>query len=115
MLVAAATGDDPRFFLGTDSAPHPVGAKESTCGCAGCFTAHAGIELYAEVFEQAGALDRLADFASRRGPAFYGLPVAEDEVTLVREGWTVPEAVPFGDAVVRPFRAGARVRWRLRG
>jgi dihydroorotase len=114
-LVAAATGDDPRFFLGTDSAPHPVGAKEATCGCAGCFTAHAGIELYAEVFEQAGALGRLADFASRRGPAFYGLPVAEDEITLVREDWTVPEALPFGDAVVRPFRAGERVGWRLRG
>lgn len=112
-LVAAATGDDPRFFLGTDSAPHPVGAKESACGCAGCFTAHAGIELYAEVFEAAGALDRLADFASRRGPAFYGLPVSDDEVTLVREDWTVPETMPFGGAVVKPFRSGETVAWRI--
>jgi dihydroorotase len=112
-LVAAATGDDPRFFLGTDSAPHSVGAKETTCGCAGCFTAPAGIELYAEVFDAAGALDRLGDFASRRGPAFYGLPVSRDTLTLERADWSVPEGVPFGDAVVRPFRAGATVAWRL--
>ena len=112
-LVAAATGDDPRFFLGTDSAPHAIGAKESACGCAGCFTAHAGIELYAEVFEAAGALDRLADFASRRGPAFYGLPVSEETTTLVRESWSVPETLAFGDSLVRPFRAAETVAWRI--
>ena len=112
-LVAAATGDDPRFFLGTDSAPHAIGAKESACGCAGCFTAHAGIELYAEVFEAAGALNRLADFASRRGPAFYGLPVSEETTTLVRESWSVPETLAFGDSLVRPFRAAETVAWRI--
>ena len=112
-LVAAAAGDDPRFFLGTDSAPHAIGAKESACGCAGCFTAHAGIELYAEVFEAAGALDRLADFASRRGPAFYGLPVSEETTTLVRESWSVPETLAFGDSLVRPFRAAETVAWRI--
>jgi dihydroorotase len=112
-LVAAATGDDPRFFLGTDSAPHPVGAKETACGCAGCFTAHAGIELYAEVFDAVGALDRLGDFASLRGPRFYGLPVSQEMMTLERVSWSVPESIPFGDAVVRPFRAGADVGWRV--
>jgi len=112
-LVSAATGADPRFFLGTDSAPHPVGAKESTCGCAGCFTAHAGIELYAEVFEAAGALERLGDFASRRGPAFYGLPVSDETMTLVREPWSVPETLAFGGARVRPFRATGSVAWRI--
>ncbi|MEC7948315.1 MAG: dihydroorotase [Myxococcota bacterium] len=113
-LVSAATGDDARFFLGTDSAPHAIGAKESACGCAGCFTAHAGIELYAEVFEAAGALERLGDFASRRGPAFYGLPVADTEVTLERQSWTVPDRFPLGQTAVRPFRAGGTVAWRLR-
>ena len=114
-LVAAATGDDPSFFLGTDSAPHPVHDKESACGCAGCYTAHAALELYAEVFENAGALDRLEDFASRRGPAFYGLPVSDQVVTLRRETWSPAAAVPFGDDVVRPWRADQPLRWRLVG
>jgi dihydroorotase len=114
-LVAAATGEDPSFFLGTDSAPHSVGDKESSCGCAGCYTAHAAMELYAEVFETAGALDRLGDFASRRGPAFYGLPVAEAQVTLVRETWQPPTRLPFGDSVVHPWRSDQPLSWRMVG
>lgn len=112
-LVAAATGDDPSFFLGTDSAPHPVGAKESACGCAGCYTAHAAMELYAEVFEDAGALDKLEAFASLRGPAFYGLPVHADTITLTRETWQPPTALAFGDSTVHPWRSNLPLRWRL--
>lgn len=112
-LVDAATGDDNSFFLGTDSAPHPVSGKESACGCAGCYTAHAAIELYAEVFDLAGKLDKLGDFASRRGPAFYGLPVAEDTLTLRREQWEHPATLPFGDGVVKPWRAEQPLEWRV--
>ncbi|MFN3985277.1 MAG: dihydroorotase [Rhodocyclaceae bacterium] len=113
-LVRAATSGSPRFFLGTDSAPHARGAKETACGCAGCYTAHAGIELYAEVFDAAAALDRLEAFASLNGPAFYGLPPNADTITLVRDAWQVPEHYPYldGDPLV-PLRAGAAVAWRL--
>ena len=112
-LIEAATSSSPRFFLGTDSAPHPRGAKLSACGCAGIYTAHAAIELYAEVFDEAGALERLEGFASRFGPAFYGLPVNTDTITLAREPWTVPESLPFGDERLVPLRAGEQVRWRV--
>ncbi|MBK1690924.1 dihydroorotase [Ectothiorhodospira mobilis] len=103
----------PRFFLGTDSAPHPRGAKESACGCAGIYSAPAAIELYAEAFEQAGALDRLEAFASENGPRFHGLPPNEDYITLRRQPWTVPEALPFGEDTVVPLRAGEELAWRL--
>jgi dihydroorotase len=113
-LVRAAIGGNPKFFLGTDSAPHPRGEKESACGCAGCFTAHAALELYAEAFARAGALDRLEAFASFHGPDFYRLPRNAGRVTLVRESWKVPAEVPFGDATVVPLRAGEPIAWRLR-
>ncbi|MDP2811093.1 MAG: dihydroorotase [Rhodocyclaceae bacterium] len=113
-LVAAATSGDPKFFLGTDSAPHTKGAKESACGCAGCYTAHAGIELYAEAFEAAGALDRLEGFASHFGPDFYGLPRNAGSITLVREVWSVPAVLPYADdGGLVPLRAGETVAWRL--
>lgn len=112
-LVAAATGDNPRFFLGTDSAPHARHAKEAACGCAGVFSAHAAIELYAEVFEQAGCLDRLEAFAADRGADFYGLPRNQGTITLVKESWQPPPAYPFGDTEIVPFRGGETVGWRL--
>ena len=112
-LLEAATSGNPKFFLGTDSAPHPRTAKESACGCAGIYSAHAAIELYAEAFDEAGALDRLEGFASRHGPAFYGLATNTDTITLRRESWAVPERLPFGDAELVPLRAGERVGWRL--
>ena len=112
-LIEAATSGEPRFFLGTDSAPHPRGGKEAACGCAGIYSAHAAIELYAEVFEAAGALDRLEGFASWFGPDFYGLPRNRERVALVREDWTVPSELEFGEATLVPLRAGERVRWRL--
>ena len=112
-LRQAATGGDPDFFLGTDSAPHALPTKETACGCAGIFTAPAALELYAEVFEEEGALDRFEAFASLNGPAFYHLPANEARVTLRREDWRVPERVGEGDLVVVPFRAGEEVRWRL--
>lgn len=112
-LVAAATGGNPKFFLGTDSAPHARGAKETACGCAGIYTAHAGIEFYAEAFEAAGALDKLEDFASRHGAAFYGLPANTSRITLRREPWTVPTAFEFGDSELVGLRAGEPVAWRL--
>ena len=113
-LVAAATSGSAKFFLGTDSAPHARHAKEQSCGCAGCYSAPLALPLYAEAFEDAGALDRLEGFASLHGAAFYGLPPHGDTVTLVREPWTVPAAYAFGDATVVPLRAGETVRWRLR-
>lgn len=114
-LVEAATGGHPRFFLGTDSAPHPRQAKESACGCAGIYTAHAAIELYAEVFEAAKALDRLEAFASFHGPDFYGLPRNSQQVTLEKSPWQVPESLDSdGDNVV-PFRSGETIQWRLVG
>jgi dihydroorotase len=112
-LVAAAISGDPKFFLGTDSAPHAKGAKEAACGCAGMYTAHAGIEFYAEVFEQAGALDRLEAFASFYGADFYGLPRNADRVTLVKESWAVPDSVPFGGEMLVPLRAGGQVHWKI--
>ena len=112
-LVDAATSGDPRFFLGTDTAPHPKHAKESACGCAGVFTAHAGIELYAEAFDAAGRLPHLEGFASRHGPAFYGLAPNRVTITLRRESWPVPDEMPMGGDTLVPFRAGGRVAWRL--
>jgi dihydroorotase len=112
-LVAAATSGNPKFFLGTDSAPHAIGAKESACGCAGIYTAHAAIELYAEAFEAAGALDKLEAFASFHGADFYGLPRNTDQITLVRESWQVPERLPLGDTYLQPLRAGETMHWRV--
>ncbi len=112
-LLWAATSGSPRFFLGTDSAPHARNAKECAHGCAGMFSAHAAIEFYAEVFEEAGALDLLEGFASFHGADFYGLPRNEGFVTLVREEWSVPSEFDFGDAEVVPLGAGGTVRWRL--
>jgi len=112
-LLEAAISGNPKFFLGTDSAPHPRQAKESACGCAGIYSAHAAIELYAEAFAEAGALARLEGFASRHGPAFYGLPVNPQTITLRRDPWTVPERLPFGEEELVPLRAGETVSWRL--
>jgi len=112
-LVEAATGDDPRFFLGTDSAPHARHTKEAACGCAGIFSAHAGIELYAEVFDAAGRLERLEAFASERGADFYGVPRNEGSITLVRQQWSVPPSYPFGGDELVPLRAGGTIGWRL--
>ncbi len=113
-LVEAVTSGHARFFLGTDSAPHARSTKENACGCAGCYTAHAGIELYAEVFHAAGALEKLEAFASLNGPAFYGLPPNSDRITLARDAWTVPEAYDYleQDPLV-PLRAGEAVGWRM--
>ena len=112
-LVAAATGGSPRFFLGTDSAPHVRQTKESTCGCAGIYTAHAAIELYAEVFEQADALSRLEAFASFHGPDFYQLPRNPGTITLERLPWTVPEELQLGQGRCVPLRAGGVVAWQV--
>ena len=112
-LVAAAISGNPKFFLGTDSAPHAVGAKESSCGCAGVYTAHAAIELYAEAFEDAGALDKLEAFASFHGADFYGLPRHADTLTLRRESWDVPASLALGSESLTPLRAGETVRWRV--
>ena len=113
-LVAAVGSGAPHFFLGTDSAPHVIGTKEAACGCAGCYTAHAGIELYAEAFEQAGALDRLEAFASFHGPDFYRLPRNADTITLVKDAWDVPAALDYlpGDPLV-PLRGGEQIGWKL--
>ncbi len=112
-LVEAATSGNPKFFLGTDSAPHSRSVKETACGCAGIYTAHAAIELYAEVFEQAGALDMLEGFASFNGAAFYGLPRNEDSITLMKEKWDVPAQLEFAGDVLIPLRAGKSVTWKL--
>jgi dihydroorotase len=112
-LVHAVLSGSPKFFLGTDSAPHPRNAKEAACGCAGIYTAHAGIELYAEAFAAAGALDKLDSFAGGFGPEFYGMPVNREKITLVEEPRAVPQAIPFGADVLVPFRAGGHVAWRL--
>ncbi|MDP2006457.1 MAG: dihydroorotase [Rubrivivax sp.] len=112
-LVRAATSGSPRFFLGTDSAPHAAVMKEqSVCG-AGCYTAPAALELYAEAFEAAGALDKLEAFASFHGPDFYGLPRNSGTVTLKRQTWALPETLPFGDATIKPLRAGETLNWKL--
>ncbi len=112
-LLQAATSGDPRFFLGTDSAPHAKSAKESACGCAGVFSAPAAIELYALAFEQAGALDRLEAFASHHGADFYGLARNHGTITLARTAWTVPASYPFGTDVVVPLAAGEQLPWKL--
>lgn len=112
-LIEAATGGNPKFFLGTDSAPHARQAKQAACGCAGCYSAHAALELYAEAFEAAGALARLEAFASFHGADFYGLPRNGDTVTLKRETWTVPSEYAFGAQTLVPLNAGATMRWRL--
>jgi dihydroorotase len=114
-LVAAATSGSDRFFLGTDSAPHPAHLKEHATGCAGCYTALSAIELYAEAFDAAGALERLEGFASLHGPDFYGLPRNTDRITLRRESWTLPESLPFGQAQLKPLRGGETLAWRLVG
>jgi dihydroorotase len=112
-LVRAATSGSPKYFLGTDSAPHAQGEKESACGCAGCYSAHAALELYAEAFDRAGALERLEAFASFHGPDFYGLPRNTATITLKREAWVVPATYPFGEHSVVPLCAGETMRWRL--
>jgi dihydroorotase len=112
-LMAAATSGNPKFFLGTDSAPHARDAKEHACGCAGCYSAPVALPLYAEAFEDAGALDRLEAFASLHGPAFYGLASNTDSIALVRETWRVPDTLPFGDQTIVPLRASEELRWRV--
>ena len=112
-LLQAATSGDPHFFLGTDSAPHARAAKESACGCAGIYTAHAAIELYAEAFEQAGRLDRLEAFASFHGADFYRLPRNQERLVLERTPWSVPDAYPLGAATCQPMRAGESVAWSV--
>jgi dihydroorotase len=112
-LLAAATSGNPRFFLGTDSAPHERSTKETACGCAGMFTAHAAIELYAEAFESVGRLDRLQPFASHFGADFYGLPRNADTITLIKEPWVPPKFYDFGTGTVVPYRGGEAVAWRL--
>ncbi len=112
-LLDAATSGEPKFFLGTDSAPHARTAKETACGCAGSFTAPAALELYAEAFHSVGRLDRLEGFASHHGADFYGLPRNRRKITLVRKEWQVPEQYPFGDGSIVPLRAGERLAWQL--
>jgi len=113
-LVKAATSGNAKFFLGTDSAPHAKLTKEAACGCAGMYTAHTAIELYAEVFENANALDKLEGFASFYGADFYGLPRNSEQVTLVKESWKVPENLPYVDGdVLVPLRAGQILQWKL--
>ncbi|MBT2968833.1 MAG: dihydroorotase [gamma proteobacterium symbiont of Ctena orbiculata] len=112
-LIEAATSGEPHFFLGTDSAPHPQHAKECACGCAGCYTAHAAIELYAEVFERADALDRLEGFASLFGPDFYGLPRNRDRITLEKRPWKSPDSYQFGQDRVVPLGGGEMINWQL--
>lgn len=112
-LLQAATSGDPKFFLGTDSAPHPVEAKETACGCAGIYTAHAAIELYAEAFEQKGKLDKLEGFASFHGAAFYDLPRNTATLSLRRDPWRIPARLPFAEHDLVPFRAGELCQWKL--
>ncbi|MSQ55104.1 MAG: dihydroorotase [Betaproteobacteria bacterium] len=112
-LVEAAISGNPKFFLGTDSAPHAQHTKEAACGCAGVYNAHAAIELYAVAFEEAGALDKLEGFASEHGAAFYGLPRNSGQITLVREPWQVPESLAYGEHALVPLRAGETIPWKL--
>lgn len=112
-LVAAAASGSSKFFLGTDSAPHPKGLKEHACGCAGCYTALHALELYAEAFDQAQALDKLEAFASFNGPAFYGLPRNQGTVTLLREAWTLPAELPFGESTIVPLNGGETLGWKF--
>jgi dihydroorotase len=112
-LVQAATSGSAKFFLGTDSAPHPAHLKEHAVGCAGCYTAHAAMEMYAEAFDAAGALDKLEAFASFNGADFYGLPRNQGSITLRRESWTPPESFAFGQAQLKPLRSGEALPWKL--
>jgi dihydroorotase len=112
-LIEAATSANPKFFLGTDSAPHSQNKKEAACGCAGCYTAHAAIELYAQAFEQAGALDKLEGFASHYGPDFYGLARNSDRIKLQKMPWTVPSHLPLGDDKLVPLCAGEQLQWQV--
>jgi dihydroorotase len=114
-LVKAAVSGNPKFFLGTDTAPHARGTKESCCGSAGMYTAHAALELYCEAFERAGALEKLEGFASRFGPDFYGLPRNAASVTVEKSAWEVPGELAFGETTVVPLRAGEKVGWRIKG
>ena len=113
-LLAAATSGNPKFFVGTDSAPHAIEAKESqsSCGCAGIFTAHAAIELYAEAFELANALDKLEGFLSRFGQTYYGIPVSTKTIRIRKESWTVPEKFQFGSSFVKPLRSNQTIAWK---
>jgi dihydroorotase len=112
-LIEAATSGNPKFFLGTDSAPHARDTKENACGCAGMYTAHAGIEFYAEIFGAYNALEKLEGFASAYGPLFYGLPRNKDKITLIKEVWNVPKELPYHNDTLVPFRAGGTVSWRM--
>ncbi|WP_417584534.1 dihydroorotase [Nitrincola sp.] len=112
-LQDAVVSGSHKFFLGTDSAPHAKGAKESACGCAGCYSAYAAIELYAEIFEDLGVLDKLEAFASFNGADFYGLPRNTDQITLIKDAWQVPAEIPFGRDIIVPLRAGETLRWKL--
>ena len=113
-LLTIATSGHPRFFLGTDSAPHAKGDKESACGCAGIFSAHTALELYATAFDQAGALDKLEGFASHFGADFYGLPRNQEKITLTKESWTIPDELPFGGQTLIPIFAGKTLEWSLK-
>ncbi len=113
-LIAAATSGNPKFFLGTDSAPHAKDKKEAACGCAGSYTALSAIELYAEAFEAAGALDKLEGFASHFGADFYGLPRNSETITLVKQPWQLPESLAFGDTQLIPLRAGEALQWKIK-
>ncbi|HAD30239.1 MAG TPA: dihydroorotase, partial [Methylophaga sp.] len=112
-LIAAATSSNPKFFLGTDSAPHTRDSKENACGCAGIYSAHAAIELYAEVFDSYECLDKLEGFASFYGADFYGLPRNEQKITLQKTDWQVPDTLEFADETLVPMRAGETIHWKL--
>jgi dihydroorotase len=112
-LIKAATSGDKKFFLGTDSAPHAQYTKENACGCAGCYTAHTAIELYAEAFENAGELGKLEGFASFFGADFYGLPRNKETVTLRKQEWQVPGSLDFAGSQLVPLRAGEKMKWKL--
>lgn len=112
-LIEAATSGSPKFFLGTDSAPHPRAGKETSCGCAGIYSAHAALEFYAEAFETAGALDKLEGFASLHGPDFYGLPRNKDTITLNKQNWSAPASLSYDDSELVPLRAGGEMRWQV--
>lgn len=113
-LLKAATSGSPKFFLGTDSAPHAKDKKETSCGCAGCYTAQAAIELYAEAFDAMNALDKLEAFASFNGPDFYNLPRNKTKITLIKQAWFMPEKLELGDSIVIPYRAGEVINWKLK-
>jgi len=113
-LLKAATSGDPKFFLGTDSAPHAINAKENNCGCAGCFSAHAAIELYTEAFDNANALDKLEGFSSFYGAAFYGLPRNKEKITLIQESWQAPASYPYAGETIQPFRQETPLKWRIK-